>query len=43
VDLRRETEIDQLRRASLAQRVQIDQLLRVISAQAPERGASRGK
>jgi transposase len=42
VDLRRETDIEQLRRVALAQQVQIEQLLRVLSAQAEELGALKG-
>jgi transposase len=42
VDLRRETDIEQLRRVALAQQVQIEQLLRVMSAQAAELGALKG-
>jgi hypothetical protein len=42
VDLRRETDIEQLRRVALAQPVQIEQLLRVLSAQAAELGALKG-
>lgn len=42
VDLRRETDIEQLRRVALAQQVQIEQLLRVLSAQAAELGALKG-
>lgn len=42
VDLRREKDIEQLRRVALAQQVQIEQLLRVLSAQAAELGALKG-
>jgi transposase len=42
VDLRRERDIEQLRRVALAQQVQIEQLLRVLSAQAAELGALKG-
>jgi transposase len=42
VDLRRESDIEQLRRVALAQQVQIEQLLRVLSAQAAELGALKG-
>lgn len=42
VDLRRETDIEQLRRVALAQQVQIEQLVRVLSAQAAELGALKG-
>jgi transposase len=42
VDLRREADIEQLRRVALAQQVQIEQLLRVLSAQAAELGALKG-
>lgn len=42
MDLRRETDIEQLRRVALAQQVQIEQLLRVLSAQAEELGALKG-
>jgi transposase len=42
VDLRREKDIEQLRRVALAQQVQIEQLLRVLSAQAEELGALKG-
>ena len=42
MDLRRETDIEQLRRVALAQQVQIEQLLRVLSAQAAELGALKG-
>lgn len=42
VDLRRETDIEQLRRVALAQQVQIEQLLRVLSSQAAELGALKG-
>ena len=42
MDVRRETDIEQLRRVALAQQVQIEQLLRVLSAQAAELGALKG-
>ncbi len=42
MDLRRETDIEQLRRVALAQQVQIEQLLRVLSAQAEELAALKG-
>jgi transposase len=42
VDLRREMDIEQLRRVALAQQVQIEQLLRVLSSQAAELGALKG-
>lgn len=42
MDLRREKDIEQLRRVALAQQVQIEQLLRVLSAQAAELGALKG-
>ena len=42
MDLRRETDIEQLRRVALAQQVQIEQLLRVLSSQAAELGALKG-
>jgi transposase len=42
VDLRRERDIEQLRRVALAQQVQIEQLLRVLQAQAAELGALKG-
>jgi transposase len=42
VDLRRETDIEQLRRVALAQQVQIEQLLRVLRAQAEELSALKG-
>lgn len=42
MDLRRESDIEQLRRVALAQQVQIEQLLRVLSAQAAELGALKG-
>jgi transposase len=42
VDLRRERDIEQLRRIALAQQVQIEQLLRVLQAQAAELGALKG-
>ncbi len=42
VDLRRETDIEQLRRVALAQQVQIEQLLRVLSTQAAELGTLKG-
>lgn len=42
MDLRRETDIEQLRRVALAQQVQIEQLLRVLSAQAAELSALKG-
>lgn len=42
MDLRRETDIEQLRRVALAQQAQIEQLLRVLSAQATELGALKG-
>ena len=41
-DLRSEKDIEQLRRIALAQQVQIEQLLRVLSAQAAELGALKG-
>lgn len=42
MDLRRERDIEQLRRVALAQQVQIEQLLRVLQAQAEELGALKG-
>lgn len=42
MDLRRERDIEQLRRIALAQQVQIEQLLRVLQAQAAELGALKG-
>lgn len=42
MDLRRETDIEQLRRVALAQQVQIEQLLKVLAAQAAELGALKG-
>lgn len=42
MDLRRERDIEQLRRIALAQQVQIEQLLRVLRAQADELGALKG-
>lgn len=42
MDLRRERDIEQLRRVALAQQVQIEQLLRVLQAQAAELGALKG-
>lgn len=42
MDLRRETDIEQLRRVALAQQMQIEQLLRLLSAQAAELGALKG-
>jgi transposase len=42
VDLRREGDVDQLRRVALAQQTQIEQLLRLIASQAAELGALKG-
>ena len=42
MDLRRETDIEQLRRVALAQHVQIEQLLRVLRSQAEELAALKG-
>jgi transposase len=42
MDLRRESDIEQLRRVALAQQVQIEQLLRVLRAQAAELSALKG-
>jgi transposase len=42
VDLRREKDIEQLRRVALAQQIQIEQLLRVLASQATELGALKG-
>jgi transposase len=42
VDLRRETDIEQLRRVALAQQVQIEQLLRVLRSQCAELDALKG-
>jgi transposase len=42
VDLRRETDIEQLRRVALAQQVQIEQLLRVLRAKSDELAALKG-
>lgn len=42
MDLRRERDIEQIRRVALAQQVQIEQLLRVLQAQAAELGALKG-
>jgi transposase len=42
VDLRRETDVEQLRRIALAQQVQIEQLLRVLSAKCEELQALKG-
>jgi len=42
VDLRRENDVEQLRRIALAQQVQIEQLLRVLSAKCEELQALKG-
>jgi transposase len=42
VDLRRETDIEQLRRIAIAQQVQIEQLLRVLQAKCDELAALKG-
>jgi len=42
VDLRRETDIEQLRRVAIAQQVQIEQLLRLVRAQCDELAAFKG-
>ena len=42
VDLRRESDIEQLRRIALAQQVQIEQLLRVLSSKCEELEALKG-
>lgn len=42
MDLRREKDIEQLRRVALAQQIQIEQLLRVLRSQASELGALKG-
>jgi transposase len=42
VDLRRESDIEQLRRIAVAQQTQIEQLLRLIVSQATELGALKG-
>ena len=42
MDLRRETDIEQLRRVAIAQQVQIEQLLRVVRAQCDELAALKG-
>ena len=42
MDLRRETDIEQLRRVALAQQVQIEQLLRVLQAKCDELAALKG-
>lgn len=42
MDLRRETDIEQLRRVALAQQVQIEQLLRVLRAKCDELAALKG-
>jgi transposase len=42
MDLRRETDIEQLRRVALAQQVQIEQLLRVLRAKCDELAAIKG-
>ena len=42
MDLRRETDIEQLRRVAVAQQIQIEQLLRVLKAQCDELAALKG-
>jgi hypothetical protein len=42
VDLRRETDIEQLRRVAIAQQIQIEQLLRVLRAKCDELAALKG-
>lgn len=42
MDLRRETDIEQLRRVAIAQQIQIEQLLRVVRAQCDELAALKG-
>src|SRR5271156_664165 len=42
MDLRRESDIEQLRRVALAQQIQIEQLLRVLRSQAKELSALKG-
>lgn len=42
VDVRRETDIEQLRRVAIAQQIQIEQLLRVVRAQCDELAALKG-
>lgn len=42
MDLRRETDIEQLRRVALAQQVQIEQLLRVLKAKCDELESFKG-
>jgi hypothetical protein len=42
VDLRRETDIEQLRRVAIAQQIQIEQLLRVLGAKCDELAALKG-
>ena len=42
MDLRREKDLEQLRRVALAQQVQIEQLLRLVQSQANELGALKG-
>jgi transposase len=42
VDLKRESDIEQLRRIAVAQQTQIEQLLRLLASQAAELGALRG-
>jgi transposase len=42
VDLRRETDIEQLRRVALTQQVQIEQLLKVVSQKCKELSALKG-
>jgi transposase len=42
VDLRRETDIEQLRRVAVAQQIQIEQLLRVVRAQCDELATLKG-
>ncbi len=42
VDLRAETDIEQLRRVAIAQQIQIEQLLRFVRAQCDELAAFKG-
>jgi hypothetical protein len=42
VDLKRESDIEQLRRIAVAQQTQIEQLLRLLASQAAELGALKG-
>ncbi len=42
MDLKRESDIEQLRRIAVAQQTQIEQLLRLLAIQAAELGALKG-